>query len=163
MMPCKKIQELLKTDYLDQEADQKKEQSVKEHLAQCSACSELEKILQAQRVLFQGAKRQPVPERVWNNIADTIVTERLKPEEGLISGTLEWLKGLIFRRRPAVVLAASLFSMIIIFAFFTNIAIQRRVLLSKQNAAENIAGYNLNSKNGYVLYDLGTSIEEYFL
>lgn len=162
MMQCKRIQELLKTDYLDQEADQKK-QLVKEHLAQCSACSELEKNLQIQRMLFQGAKRQSVPERVWHNIAEAIVTERLKPEEDLIPGILEWLKGLIFKRRPAVVLATSLFSMIIIFAFFTNIAIQRQVLLSRQNAAESIAGYSLNSNNGYTLDDLGTNIEEYFL
>ncbi len=163
MMPCKKIQELLQADYLDQEADQQEEQWVKEHLAHCSACSELEKKLQAQRGLFQGVKLQPVPERIWSNIRDAIVTERLKQEEGLIPGILERLKSLIFGHRPAVVLATSLFSMIIIFAVFTNTAIQRQVLLSKQNAAEGIAGYSLNAKNGYVLYDLGTSIEEYFL
>jgi len=161
-MPCKKIQELLKADYLDQEASRQEEQSVKEHLAHCSACSELEKELQAQRVLFQGAKRQPVPERVWSNIREAIVTERLK-QEGLISGILERLRNLIPVRRPAVVLATSLFSIAIIFTIFANVASQKQVLLSKQDAAESIAGYSLTAKNGYVLYDLGTSIEEYFL
>lgn len=162
-MLCKKIQELLKADYLDQEASQQEGQSVKEHLAHCSMCSELEKKLQAQRVLFQGAKRQPVPERVWSNIREAIVAERLKQEEGLISGILERLRNLILLRRPAVVLATSLFSIAIIFTVFANTAIQRQMLLSKQIAAENIAGYSLTAKNGYVLYDLGTGIEEYFL
>jgi anti-sigma factor RsiW len=163
MMQCKKIQELLQADYLDQEAGQKEEQLVKEHLAQCSVCRGLEKKLQAQRILFQGVKRQPVPERIWNNISDAIITERLKQQESPISGILERLRDLIFVRRPAVVLATSLFSMIIIFAVFANLATQRQVLLSKQNTAEDIAGYSLNAKNGYVLYDLGTTVEEYFL
>jgi len=162
-MQCKKIQELLQADYLDGELDQKDAQFIKEHLVQCSACSGLEKSLQAQRMLFKGVKPEPVPERIWSNIADAIVTERLNQQEGLTPGILERLRDLIFLRRPAVVLATSLFSMIIIFAFFANFAIQRQVLLSKQNAAESIAGYSLNNKNGYVLYDLGTSIEEYFL
>jgi anti-sigma factor RsiW len=163
MIQCKKIQELLQTDYLDQETDQQEERFITEHLKQCSACSQLEKKLQAQRLLFQGVKRQPVPERIWSNISDAIITERLKPQKGFISGILERLRGLIFLPRPAMVLATSLFSVIIIFAFFANVAIQKQVLLSKQNTAEGIAGYSLNSKNGYVLYDLGTSIEEYFL
>jgi anti-sigma factor RsiW len=163
MMQCKKIQELLQADYLDQELDQQDAQSIKEHLEQCSVCCGLEKTWQAQRTLFQGVKSQPVPKRIWSNISDAIVTERLKREGGLIPGIFERLRGLIFLRRPAVVLATSLFSVIIMLAFFANIAIQKQVSLSKQNAAEGIAGYSLSSKNGYVLYDLGTSIEEYFL
>jgi len=162
MMQCKKIQELLKADYLDGEADPKEEEFIKEHLKQCSECSRLEKELQAQRMLFQGAKRKQVPERIWSNIRDAIVMERLKQEEGLIRGILERLRDLIFARRPAVVLATSL-SVIIILAVMATTTIQSRVSLSKQNAAESIAGYSLNSENGYVLYDLGTSIEEYFL
>jgi len=161
-MQCKKIQELLKADYLDKEADPKEEQFIKEHLKQCSECSGLEKELQAHRMLFQGAKRKQVPERIWCNIRDAIVTERLKQGEGLIRGILERLRDLIFTRRPAVVLATSL-SVIIILAVIATTTIQSQVSLSKQNAAESIAGYSLNGENGYVLYDLGTSIEEYFL
>jgi predicted anti-sigma-YlaC factor YlaD len=162
MMQCKKIQELLKADYLDGEADQKEEQFIKEHLKQCSECSRMEKELQAQRMLFQGAKPKQIPERVWDNIRDAIITERLNQEEGLSLGILQWLRDLLFRRRPAFVLATS-FSMIIILAVISTTFIQRKMVLSKQNAAESIAGYSLNGENGYVLYDLGTSIEEYFL
>ena len=163
MMQCKKTQELLQADYLDKETDRQTEQSVKEHLAQCFACSALEKKLQAQRMLFQGAERQVVPEGIWSKISEAIVTQRLKQETGLIPRILERLRDLIFVRRPAVVLATSLFSVMIIIALFANVAIQRQVSLSKRNAAESITGYSLNSNNGFVLYDLGTSIEEYFL
>lgn len=163
MMPCKKIQELLGADYLDQEAGQKEERLVKEHLAQCSVCRGLEQKLQAQRILFQGVKRQPVPERIWSNIREAIIMERLKQEEGLVPGILERLRGLIFVRRPAVVLVTSFLSMIIIFALFANATIQKQAVSNKQDAAEEIAGYSANVENGYVLYDLGTNIEEYFL
>ncbi|MFH0918510.1 MAG: zf-HC2 domain-containing protein [Candidatus Omnitrophota bacterium] len=163
MIQCKKVQELLKADYLDQEAGRQEEQLVKDHLKQCLACSELEQKLQAQRALFQGVKRQPVPGRIWGNIYDAIIAERLRQQEGLIPGLLERLRGLVLVRKPALVLATSIFTVIIMLAVFANVSIQRQVMLSKQNAAEGIAGYSLNAKNGYALYDLGTGIEEYFL
>jgi anti-sigma factor RsiW len=162
MMHCKKIQELLQTDYLDGQIDLPRKQFIQEHLKTCSECSALEKKLQAWRISFQGIKSQPVPERVWSNIREAIVTERLKQQEAAASGIFEYFRGLLYGRGPAMVLATSLFSVLIIFAVFGNLVIQRQII-SKQNAAEKIAGYSLNNKNGYVLYDLGTSIEEYFL
>ena len=162
-MQCKKIQELLKTDYLDGEVSPQEEQFIKEHLQQCPECGRLEKELQAQRMLFQGAKRTQVPERIWYNIRDAIVTERLNQEEVALSREiLERLKNLIFARRPVFVLATSL-SVIILLAVIATTFVQNKVFLSKQNAAESIVGYSLNAENEYVLYDLGTSIEEYFL
>ena len=163
MIQCKKIQELLQTDYLDQETDQQEERFITEHLKQCSECSGLEKRLQAQRILFQRAKHQPVPERLWSKIAEAIVTERLKQKEGLFVGIRQRLRDLIAVRRPAVVLVTSLFSVIIILALFANTTIQNQISLNRQAAAESIAGYSLNGQNGYALYDLGTGIEEYFL
>lgn len=161
-MQCKKIQELLKTDYLDGEVNPQEERYIKEHLAQCPECSRLEKELQDQRVLFQGVKRKQVPEHIWHNIRDAIVTERLNQQESLSCGIIERLRDLIFARRPVFVLATSL-SVIILLAAIASTFIQNRLSLSKENAAESIAGYSLNGENGYLLYDLGTSIEEYFL
>ncbi|MCX5703208.1 MAG: anti-sigma factor [Candidatus Omnitrophica bacterium] len=162
MMQCKKIQELLKADYLDGEVSPQEGQFIKGHLTQCPECRRLEKELQVQRMLFQGTKRKQVPERVWQNIRDAIVAERLKQEEGLSRGILERLRDLIFTPRPVFVLASSL-SVVILLAVIATTFIQNKVSLSKQNAAESIVGYSLNGENGYVLYDLGTSIEEYFL
>jgi len=162
-MQCKKIQELLKTDYLDGEVNPQEEQFIKEHLAQCPECSRLEKELRVHHLLFQGAKRKQVPERIWGNIRDAIVAERLNQEEEALSlGILRRLRDFIFARRPVFVLAASL-SVIILFAVVATVFIQNKVSLSKQNAAESILGYSFNGENGYVLYDLGTNVEQYFL
>jgi len=163
MRSCKKIQELLKTDYLDRETSIQQDRFIKEHLKQCASCSLLEEKLRFQRGLFQGAKEQPVPGHLWNNIRQAVIAQRLKERENSLSGLLAWLKSRVLIPKPAAVLTASFLSVVIIFAIFTNAALRQQALQNKQNAAENIAGYSLNEKNGYLLYDLGTSIEEYFL
>jgi len=163
MMPCKKIQELLKTDYLDQETSIQQDRLIKEHLKQCPSCSMLEKKLRVARQFLQEAKDQPVPEHIWSNIRQAIAAERLKEQEGVFPGLLERLKNLVLWPKPRVVLAASFLSVVIISAVFVNVSLQQQSILAKQNAAERIAGYSLSDKNGYVLHDLGTSIEKYFL
>jgi predicted anti-sigma-YlaC factor YlaD len=162
MNRCKEIQDLLQTDYFDQQVRLQDKQLIQEHLKQCFACRELEKKLQAQRMLFQGAKPEPVPAHIWSNIREAIIAERLEQEEAPAYGILERLKSLIFLRRPVVVLATSVFSVIIIAAVFVNLSMQKQLAISKQAAAEGIAGYSL-SASGSAIDDLGTNIEEYFL
>lgn len=161
-MRCKKIQELLKADYLDGEVNQKELQYIKEHLAECPECSRLEKELQNQRMLFQKAKRPQVPERVWQNIRDAIMTECLNQESGLGRRILERFRESIFAPRPVFALASAL-TAIILLVIFAGSVIQKRQALSKENAQESIAGYSLNGESQDLLYDLGTNIEEYFL
>ncbi|GEM_PF-993566 len=162
MSRCKEIQDLLQAEYFDRESGPKEEQSVQEHLKQCSACGTLEKKLQAQRLLFQGAKPKPVPAHLWGNIRDAIIAQRLE-EETPVPGILERLKNLVFLRRPAMVLAASVFSVVLVVAALVNANLQNQSALRKLSAAEGIAGYSLSAKNGYTIDDLGTGIEEYFL
>ena len=162
-MRCRKIQELLKTDYLDGEVSQKQEQEIKEHLARCPKCRQLEEELQSQRRLFQKAKQQKVPERVWHNIRDAIITEGLNEEESLSAGVFERLRKYLFAPKPAFVLATNL-AVAIFFAFLAGVFIQKKQSLSKENIPEtDIAVYSLSSASDVSLYELGTDIEEYFL
>ena len=158
-MQCRKIQELLKTDYLDGELKPDQERKIFEHLKQCPECRKLEKELHAQSMLFQEAKQQQVPERLWYNIRDAIYSQRLNQEEGLIRQITERLSDLIFGRRPVFVLA-SVFSVIILVVFFAGAFLQNK---HYQEAREGLAVYSLNGENGDLIYDLGTNIEEYFL
>ncbi|MCU0666951.1 MAG: zf-HC2 domain-containing protein [Candidatus Omnitrophica bacterium] len=162
MIRCGKIQELLKTDFLDGQLNPREKQSIDGHLKQCPECRSLVKELQAQRALFQSAESKQIPERVWENIRGAIITERLNREEGLSLGAIKRLRDLLFKRRPAFILATS-FSAIIIFAVIFTGLIQNKMALSKQEAAESLAGYSLSAENGYLLNGLGTNIEEYFL
>jgi len=161
-MRCRKIQELLKTDYLDGQVNPRQGQDIKEHLAKCRQCRRLEGELLAQRMLFQGAKRKQVPERVWQNIRDTIITERLTQEHSLSGNILQRLRESILAPRPVFALAGAL-TVAIFVLVLSGVFIQNRRSLSKVNVGESIVGYSLNGESGDFVYDLGTEIEEYFL
>ena len=162
-MFCKKIQELLKSDYLDGQTNQREEKFIKEHLARCAPCRRLEAELQAQRQLFQEAKRLPVPEGVWQNIRQGIINADLKPASRLAGGILERLENYLFAPRPVFVLASALTMIIFVMIFFT-LAIQKRQFPGRLNDADSdMAVYSLNGESDDLLYSLGTNIEEYFL
>ncbi|MCX5656812.1 MAG: hypothetical protein NTZ48_01040 [Candidatus Omnitrophica bacterium] len=161
-MQCRKIREVLKTDYLDGEVNVRKQQIIDEHLVQCPECRKLGKELQAQRLLFQKANRQQVPERLWQNIHNAIVEEGLNRETSVNRGVLWRLRESIWSPRPVFALAGAL--MVIIFVVvFAGTLIQKGQSLGKENGGEMVADYNLNVESGDLIYDLGTGIEEYFL
>lgn len=161
-MRCKKIRELLKSDYLDGAISQTEEQLIKEHLANCPQCLRLEKELQTQHMLFQKAKRQQVPGRVWQNVRDTIITERLNHDSKASRGILERLRELLWGQRPVFALAGA-FTVIIFVVIFAGIHIQKKQSVSKESNIEMVADYSINGGNEDLLYDLGTNVEEYFL
>jgi predicted anti-sigma-YlaC factor YlaD len=152
-MNCKRIQELLKSDYLDGEANQREESFIKEHLAGCSECSRLEEELQAQSSLFRKAKPVAVPEHIWRNIRNTIVNERLKQET---PAWLAWPSRSVFA-------FASAFAVMILILFFAGAIIQKRQAVIKDNGAVSFIDYGSNEESVNPLDDLGTNIEEYFL
>jgi anti-sigma factor RsiW len=156
-MRCKKIQGLLSADYLDHELKGKARQDIERHLAGCQECRGLAEKLQVQRRLFQKAKSEPAPDRVWLNIRDAIIAQRLQEEARASRGIFSWLKDLFWQRQPALALASAL-TIVLFILVFAGVFIQRQA--ANINAAEL---YGLGEKNGSVIYSLGTSVEEYFL
>lgn len=161
-MSCRKIQELLKSDYLDGEAGRIEQQHIKEHLAKCPQCRRLEEELKAQRMLFAKTEQKAVPEHIWRNIHEAIITEHLARTDSVTYGFLHRLRELILRPWPVFALT-TVFTVIIFTLVITNAFIQKKQSFSNTNNGEGTAGYSLNGENGDFLYDLGTSIEEYFL
>jgi predicted anti-sigma-YlaC factor YlaD len=161
-MKCKDIQELLKSDYLDCESSRQEKQAVKEHLDQCSICRSLEKELLSQRGIFQRAERLQPPERLWQNIRDAIVSERLGQENSVRPGFLERLRDLIWYKRPAFALA-SVLAMTLFAAVLTKGIIARQQLSNQNNYREILSVYSRNLENNDSFENMGTSIEEYFL
>jgi predicted anti-sigma-YlaC factor YlaD len=161
-MRCKNIRELLKSDYLDGAISQTEEQLIKEHLANCPQCLRLEKELQTQHMLFQKAKPQQVPGRVWQNVRDTIVAGYLNQESSVSRGILKRLRESIWAPRPVFALASAL-TVIIFVVIFAGILIQKRQSFSIENGGESVADYRLNGESEDLLYGLGTNVEEYFL
>lgn len=161
-MKCKEIQELLKTDYLDAELNSEESNLIAEHLAECPDCKKLEEALANQRRLFQKAGRMQVPEEVWINIREKIITERLSEEDKAGEGILARLKAAIRRPRVAFSLVGALTAVIFVLALTWNSIYQSRTPVQAEDE-EIIPGYNLNGEGANYLSDLGTNIEEYFL
>jgi anti-sigma factor RsiW len=159
-MKCKKIQEWLKSDYLDGELNSKETQLVKEHLGVCSSCRKLEEEYKTQSMLFKESNYEKVPERVWNNIRNAVITENFNKEIVTELGVLEWLRELIWGRKPVFVLASA-FGLILFVTVLAGTLIYNRQTLI--NGEDMFTDYSLNSENGDFIYGFGTDTEEYFL
>lgn len=161
-MRCKKIQELLKSDYLDREAGPRQIREIEEHLAQCPRCRKLEKELLQQRILFKASQRQKPPERVWENIRESIDAERLDQDEPVKESFWEWLRNLIPAFPRPVFAFAGTFAVAIVAVFFAVVVMNNRAYY-RDNGAETFADYRINGESVDVASDFGTNVEKYFL
>jgi len=160
-MRCKKAQDLLMTSYLDGLGAEKEQLEVKKHLTVCLSCRELEEQVLAEHKVLQHAKAFKVPDHLWQNIQNRIISEGLKEHP---VGVLESLKRYIFNPRPAVILTGAL-TVLIMVAFFSGTAIQKKQLAMEENNIEKaiVYYYSLSSDKDEGIYDFGSRVEEYFL
>jgi predicted anti-sigma-YlaC factor YlaD len=161
-MRCDRIQGLLKSDYLDGQATAKEKQAVLEHLKQCPQCRQMEKELLAARQVLQTAKEQQPPERLWQNIRQAIITERLNAQEVAHKSVWERLRDLIWAPRPVFAVASALTAAIFI-AIFAGLIIQNRLSISRLDSALSVIEYRTNGETEQLMNGFGTNVEEYFL
>lgn len=161
-MRCEKIQELLKSDYLDAEINKAQEEYIREHLKSCPECSKLRQELQQQRLIFRQAKQAQAPQRLWQNIREKIIAEQLKRQKSPAAGFLQSLKRSLWMPPPVFAISGA----VAVIVFVTLIAggiIQKKQSPGREEFIEIAAAYDLNGENDDVLYNFGTNIEEYFL
>lgn len=83
-MECKKIRDLLITDYLDGQAGAELKRQIQEHLKICPDCRKFEEEIRAAAVLpFKDATRPQVPQSIWSDIAEKIA-ERQSQKRSLL-------------------------------------------------------------------------------
>lgn len=159
-MNCKKIQELILTDYIDGEADMNDKRSVDDHLMTCVECKKfLTSVQSTAKIPFVAAEKLAPPDRLWHNIKDAII------EKGTGSpvrtGILESLGSIIRIPRPVMALACLVLIMFIIGAL-AGTKMYRP--LDKQE--KDFLDYSVETLSDDKLGEtvaFGTSIEEYFL
>jgi anti-sigma factor RsiW len=166
-MECKRIQELIITDYADGELDQARTAEVERHLAVCARCREFREA--AERTVVGPLKAmRPLtpPERVWEKIREEITrtpTPRAVPAFAILKSKL---RGAFVIRRPALAVAAMAIALIITIvstrlplngteAISLYLEDQMQFLSSLDASDTRIA-----DANGF---DLDTGIEEYLL
>ena len=91
-MNCKKIRELLLTDYLDKQTGLELRTEVEEHLKICPECRRLEAEIRRAIVLpFKDVKGPQAPQYLWLNIKERI-TERESRKRSLLDRLREKLQ-----------------------------------------------------------------------
>lgn len=151
-MNCEKIQNLLMADYVDGEANEKTCEKIREHLATCRKCKELEEALKKSVIdpLRAVGKEHP-PDFLWEKIKNQIIKER---ETVPRSAGIKILKPVF--AVPAAVLA------ILALVIITHLSLKGNGGLDSY-MEEQVDFIMALDDNGTATNGLGTSIEEYLL
>jgi len=163
-MNCKRIRELVKTDYIDGEASAEVQKEIREHLSVCNQCRQFERALQEMAIEpFKKAREIRPPELVWHRIKETI---EKKPSEGLFAGLRNSLD-IIFGLRKPVIAGVIIAVIVVIMTVFIKLPLNNQQAMSSylEEQIEFISCLDADEVgyfNGGQL-DLGTAVEEYFL
>ncbi len=166
-MNCENYQELILTDYLDVQLDQKKKQEVERHFLSCSSCRELaENAFQMTVQPFQKAQRSTLSESaVWQKLQERIEQESAaSPSSRRVFGWPERIKSIF--NLPQPVFAGFALILLVSLALFTGAV--RKNQMAKKVTTEEVQSLayvmdEINVDVDEVNGDYGTSIEDYFL
>ena len=159
-MKCKKMEEIILTDYIDGNLKGRILEEMEAHLVSCPGCRALAEEAKAAGKLLRSVPKQEAPPEVWHKIRDEISAapaRRFFPEIAL-----ENLRYHFLRLRPAVVLVTATALL-----FFVLTAV--RLIPQSNYPATNIVkddilsiSYNTDEEDT-AEYDLGTPAEMFFL
>lgn len=171
-MGCKKIQNLIMTDYLDGELKGARREEVEEHIKKCKTCSEYkEKLWKAGVRPFQGAKEITPPAVVWEKIEGRLDAEEAKLSEknggfGFLEALNRTLSRLFLHPKPALAVVLGVVLVLVVFSttrlpwqtsekIAGTYLIEQVEFLNQLGSAEN----GTDEDNG----SLGTTIETFFM
>ena len=163
-MNCKKAQELMLTDYLDGEMNEKRKAFLEGHLKSCQKCKEFSLI--AKKVgteLFLGAERANVPEYLWRRVRETVLAEG-KKRRAFTATLLGKLKAILYMPKPALAIITVVILLIAIGTVtkINNNAAINAVSLSQAEYFDYLTTDAVDSPmNGSGSF--GTPIEKYFM
>lgn len=163
-MKCNQIQDLILTDYLDGQLDEKKGAIIEKHLTVCACCRELvDATRKGVLAPFSTVKGIEPPGFLWERIKDAIITEQ--QSNRYYQPWVEKVRKWVFLPRIAVV--APIVTILILIGVMmplkvthqqnTQTKVQEQVaylaFLTEETSTEVLSG-----SNGF-----GTLLEEYFL
>ena len=161
-MNCEKIQELILTDYLDDQMDKSQKKYLEEHLARCPHCLEFsETVKKAAFEPFVNADKPNPPESVWSNIEESILAEQ-QGKANVLANLWEKFKFSAPISRPAFAFA-TVVTLALLVGTLTQFKIQQGDSAKEQMEYLNYLtnpsdGLSANGGQGF-----NTSVEKYFL
>lgn len=162
-MDCKKMEELIITDYMDGRLESAALEKAESHIASCSRCRKLVEDLRSIRAVFKGARIEEPPFSVWQGVREEISgIHKKKVSMDLAHGFFALARPFFAHFKPAIAIATTAVLILVIltairllpFGGQTVIPIDQDDILSIT-----MAEGNGNDKE----YDFNTAAEEYFL
>lgn len=161
-MNCKKIQELLITDYIDGEMNAKMRKDILNHLATCNKCKQFEENLKQKAITpFKAADRQHPPDYIWENVKNRITKDEQTISEKIDITVMNKLSGIFKTLKPAFAVSAAAITILMI-VLVVRFPLTGNGKLDTYIAEQAEFMVNLDSDESGV-NGLGTSIEEYLL
>jgi len=149
-MDCKKMEEIILTDYIDGKLEGAVLKEAEGHIASCAGCRGLVREFKAVAASLHNAPREEPPDLVWEKIRAAITASERAPARTFFT-----------RARPAFAFAALAAAILAIF-----IAVRPTFLKEVSPVREqyDVLSLSVSDTNGNDSeYDMGTPAEEYFL
>ena len=165
-MKCKKIREIILTDYIDGQLNEKQRSSLGRHLAECKGCGKFFiYVMKNIAGLFTNTERLVPSEIVWRRIKGNIETE-VANKPTFITGFFERLKGTLYIPKPATIFVTALtFILVASLALALYIGNQNKLNYNNQKTIQDNDYYEELFSDAYTTKDagFGTAMEENFL
>jgi anti-sigma factor RsiW len=163
-MECKKIKELILTDYSDGEIDAGLKEEIEAHLAACAVCRQLAGALRKTVIEpFKKIEAVKPPDVIWYRITEAIMSEKERQPAGLFERVRDFLQGAYSVPRPVYATAAIMF-VLLMAAVFARLPVQQQRVVNKYLQDEMEFVVNLKAEPTTAAYDsLATKIEKSFL
>jgi anti-sigma factor RsiW len=167
-MKCEQFQELILTDYLDEQLTPGRKTAVEGHLSSCKDCRQLAEAARKLAVEpFRNAGKVTLSqEEIWLKVKDKILSETPAHRTNPVTDFLERLKDLLAVPKPAFGAAMAMVMVLIAWLFvvtfrqpeqYVRVPAPEETTQSIAYVIDEITGED-DANGGY-----GTAIEEYFL
>jgi len=165
-MNCKKIKELILTDYIDNEMSSEEKIRLNIHFARCPGCRKFFDTAKNTVVKpFADAKRIVLPEFIWSRVKESIMAGQQK-KAGFLVGVLEKLKPFFYIPRPALAVSTIMALAVIAVLTTTSRFNNKEGLKTDSEEQPEYSTYSIEAPVSSVLNNgggFGTLVEEYFL
>ncbi len=166
-MNCKNIQNLLLTDYLDEQLEEEKKKSFDNHLSSCFKCRELASVAQNNIMQpFINAENFIPSDQIWQRIKKAIEEKPEPVRSGFLTSFWNSIKESFLFPRLAYALAGILVIFVVIMTL-NSMTLERQQKTNQESEkeieyitylAEATLDVSVDQNGGY-----GTAIEYYFL
>jgi hypothetical protein len=164
-MKCKKVKELLLTDYYDSQLSKELVEQLKTHIKTCAGCAQLEKEISAAipEILKNDIQLQ-APQEIWLNIKDKIAQYE-DDKKTLLSKCKDYLERITQNRKPVLALVPILAVIIILITVVRPRPVtEAEVVGYLEDQVEFYASLDNGGSNGISgNIDFETDIEYFFL